>query len=278
MLYTELTDELVTLGADPTNESLFIYSTNRALRDFYNTRRILRTARIVTKGLTPITRYKELDCSGGPQVRIPLNGMAYSMRAHGKGQFMIRDGGSSRVQSVDSEEEATLIRGFIISGGEITFWSSFAFTIYDLCMYDRIFSDKLDSIPDGATRAVIDLREKYGDFMSFDSMPRDSEGNIISDCRLYDGKLEIASDFSGEILLTYRRLPLAIAGYDNEKIDIPEEYKHLFPLLVAYYVMLDTNESRAKLYKNLYEDGLSRLDKRSYTEIDPAYVTTNGWA
>ena len=278
MLYSELADELKILGADFTEEGLLLYSTNRALRDLYNARRILRTVRIVTKGLTPITHYKELDCSGGKQVVLPLHGTSYSMRIHGSGQYMVRDGENIRVYAVDSEEDAELVKGFIIFGGTITFWSSFAFTVYDLSMYDRLFSEKVEDIPDGGGAVVIDLRKKYGDFMSFVSEPCDVDGNPIAGCRLYDGRLEVGSGFSGEILLTYRRLPRKIVGQQQEELDLPEEYSHLFPLLVAYYTMLDVDESRAKLYKNLYEDGMSKIEKRSYTELDSSYVITNGWA
>lgn len=278
MLYTKLRDELAILSAAVIDDGLLLYSTNRALRDLYTTRRILRTVRIATKGLTPITRYEELDCSGGGQVTFPLHGLSYSMRVHGIGQYMIKDGQSTKVYSVDSPDSSQLIKGFVLNGGSITFWSSYNFIVYDLCMYDRLFSERLEDIPDGGDSVVIDLRKRYGDFMSFVSQPRGNDGRIIEGCKLYDGRIEVDVGFKGEILLTYRRLPRAATGYENDEIDLPEEYSHIFPLLVAFYSMLDIDEGRAKYYKGLYEDAIRRIDEGCYSEIDPSYVITDGWA
>ena len=69
-----------------------------------------------------------------------------------------------------------------------------------------------------------------------------------------------------------------IEGKIDDVIDLPEEYRHIFPLLVASYVWLDTEDAKAKYYRTLYEKNLAIIDSARYGSIDSSYRNINGWA
>ena len=71
-------------------------------------------------------------------------------------------------------------------------------------------------------------------------------------------------------------LEVSDAGEDFE-VDIPEEYTHLFPLLVTSCLWLEEDEAKSKYYKALYDECIKRIDSSGYEEIDYNYIDTNGW-
>ena len=280
MTYNELIYEVGLLAGSPiTDSELLLKSCNRALRTLYNNAKITKTARLATHGLKPVSYYREIKCINGEELVFPARGVAYSMRVHGNGRILITDGDIAIVERVDSPHESTVVKGFLTSGGTITFWGSMSFNIYDFSIYDQVFSEKKENIPEYGPTVTLDLREILGDFMTFVSPALDPEGNPLDNCRLHDGKLEIDSDYCGEIMLTYRRMPREILEDDDDvTVDLPEEYAHLLPLLVAHYAMLNIDESRAKYYKSLYNEGIELIRRESYGDLDCKYPVTNGWA
>ena len=251
---------------------------NRALRFFYNNVKITKTARLVAHGVRPVTHYKMISCKGGDEITLPVNGVAYSMRVHGTGRILVSDSTSSNVERFDSPIESKVIKGFLPLGGTITLWSSFSFTVYDFSVYDRLFSEKKEDIPDYGPTVVMDLREILTDFMSFISPPIDRDGVPLENCRMQNGRLEIDSAYKGEIMLTYRRMPAEIGGEEDDIIDVPDEYLHIFPLLVAHYFLLRIDDTMAKYYKSLYDKSMELVAKDSYSEMDYRYPVRNGWA
>ena len=280
MLYTELSDEVALLCGSPPSKDLLVSTANRALRDIYSQRRITRTVRLANRGLNRVSHYKKIECIVGHEYQLPINGVAISMKIHGSATYLIRNGTDFKVYNVDTGNEIQLVKLFVPQGGAMVFWTHYAFSIYDFSVYDRVFSPNVEDIPDGADTKIIDLRAQYGDFMSFLSPPTDAYGNILENYRLYDGKLEIDSDFDGEIIINYRRLPLSLTGVeDTETVDVPEEYAHLLPILIAHYLLLGTeNEAKGKYFKSIYDDGMKLIGELHYDVIEPTYIDTNGWA
>lgn len=279
MTYNDLIYQVDLLaGQSIEEEGLVLASANRALRDLFNRVKVTKTARLAAHGLRPTTYIKEINCINGQPYTVQVEGLAYSMRVHGSGRIMVSYGDVNNVERVDSMYESTLVKGFLPGLANITFWGSFSFTIYDFSIYDQNFSEERDEIPECGPTVTLDLRKIYGDFMSFVTPALDRDGNPIKNCALSDGRLVVDSEYKGEIFLTYRRLPTAITGEDDEILDIPEEYTHLFPLLVAHHATLSSNEAMAKYYKTLYEDSLELLERTSYNRLDCSYPVTNGWA
>lgn len=280
MTIQELEHEIKVLGFDGTIDlsTVLVPSANRAINYLYSRKCITKTVRLFARGSAISFYKKEIHCENGKPVSFPLNGKAYSMRVCGSGSYTIKDSSSTTIQSFDTGMEGKLIRGFIQNGGEIKFHGSFSFTVYHFTIYSETFSPYIDDVPEGGADFVFDLREIYGDFMSFVSPAVDSSGLAIPGCSLKDGKLYVDANYNGEIILTYRRRPAPIASIMVDEIDIPDEYCHLFPLIVASYVLLDSDEEKALYYKARYDEMVDCMEKNCYHQIDHNYKNIDGWA
>ena len=280
MLYSDLYTEVNLLtGGVVDNQNLLIFAANKALRDIYNETCIERTVRIATHGVRPSIYYSKIECTNAREQVIRIKGAAYSMRVHGTGQFAFTGGAGNRVISVDSPNEAKVIKGFYNGEGTITFWGGLSFTVYDFAMYDRLYTDNPDDIPEYTPEVTHDLRELFGDFLAFTSPAVDNSGRPIKSCRLRDGKIIVDNDFSGEIMLTYRRLPTLITNATmDQKIDIPGEYDHLLPILAASYATIESDKELSDLLRSIYRTNMDILRSMSYDKMDDKYIDTHGWA
>lgn len=280
MTLSELKTEVVALGFDGEigSDDIFISAVNRALCEIYSKRSILRTVTIYAAGRNPSYYQKEIHVEGGGAITLPLNGKAYSMRLCGMGNYWVTDGDDQELFQFDTGNESRLVQGFLNVGGSISFYGMVSFSVYDFSVFDEVYSIKAKDIPDGGAFRCFDLRSLYSDFLSFAGPATDASGNIIENCRLMDGKMELPSSYKGEIRISYRRLPETVTvNYEND-IDIPRELEHLLPLLVASYVWLDLDASKARHYFDHYERLCDILERNNYEKIDFNYIDTNGWA
>ena len=279
MTLDELKNEVTLLGFDDTIdlEGSIIPAANRALRHLYSQRIFTKTVRLFARRANISYYRSEIHCPNGRNTTIPANGKAYSMRLCGSGQYTINDGQAVSVKYFESGAESILVHGFLTWGGSITFWGGYSFTVYDYTIYSEIFSPHAKDIPNSVEKTVFDLRSMYGDFMSFLSPPTNARGEAIPKCTLCDGRVEVDSKYRGEILLTYRILPTKVTS-ETVEINMPEEYSHLFPLLVASYVILDIDEEKAIRYKSMYDEMISVIKTESYQSVDTAYKNEDGWA
>ncbi|MBQ8414102.1 MAG: hypothetical protein IJX58_02525 [Clostridia bacterium] len=258
---------------------LFINSVNRGLRRIYTDFPITREIKIARRSVKPIFYQKEIFCKNGQVYEFPLNGAAFSLRFHGRGKYMITDGDNVHTFDVESPYEAKVIKGFVSYGGTIAFWGSFSFTIYNFAVYDDLLSANMSDIPEEGVPWTVDLKQTRKDFLSFVSLPTDLKGNPIDGCKLYDGKVELPEKYSGELKITYRRLPTLLAGTsESQVIDVTDEYLYLLILLTAsnYWYFIDT--SLAERYETLYKEGVERMTNTTYTTVNPEYINTDGWA
>lgn len=281
MTLESLKNDVTLLGSEEViaNHNLFVFSLNRALRRLYSDRTVLKTVKLATGEIHPVTYYKKITCINGEKLELPIVPGAYSMRIHGDCRYMISDGEATKVYSITSKNEAQMVKGFVSYGGKITFWGSFTFTIYDFATYDQIYSELVEDIPDQDPTRVFDLRSLYGDFMSFVSSPTDEYGNPLKVYKLQDGKLEIDSDYIGEIIITYRRLPIEVHILEeNPTIDVADEYTHMLTLLVAHYYYYMSKADLSEDFLRQYEETLTRLNANTYPQLDAKYIDTNGWA
>ena len=279
MTLKELKNEVTSLGFDDTLDldDHILAAANRALRQIYSQRCITRTARIFARGSSVCYYQKELHCINGKSVTLPARGKAFSMRVCGSGYYSVQDGSTERVSQFSTGIESQLIREFLTWGGSIRFWGSFSFAVYDYTVYSEVYSALPSGIPMGGTTVVFDLREIYSDFLAFLTPAKDSFGNQIPGCALCDGRIELSSDYKGEIIITYRRLPEKITA-ETDVIDLPDEYTHLLPLLAASYVWVDTDAEKALYYKERYDEMINLLGSESYQSIDNSYRIKDGWS
>lgn len=265
-----------------TDRTALLSAANKALHELYLSIPITKTIRYNVRGNNPILHYDKVVCKPGQILTLPLKGLAYSMRIVGKGNCSIDDGENYSVEQIDTGKESLILRGFIIDGGTIKFWGSFTMVIYDFSLYDDIYAPDVTSIPDSSPVNSHDIRAKYSDFISFVSQPVDRFGNAIKNCRLRDGTLEIDSKFSGDIVLTYRRLPTPIYGINeefdyNEEIDVSEEHVYLLIYLTWYHYLIHVNEAKAAIFRERCDKVLESLNS-NLRYIDTNYIDVNGWA
>ena len=265
------------------NETL-TYILNGALRELYARMPITKTVNFNLRGHKPCTYYKEIICKSDQSITIPIQGMAYSFRVMGKGNYIVKDSVTTDAYQFDTGKESQLVRGFMNDAGTIRFWGGFTFVIYDLSIYDEIYSPEVESIPDGSPITVLNIREMYGDFLAFTSPPTDRFGKEIEGCRLYDGRFEISSDYSGEVYLTYRRLPKLITYVEDnddvtlaENIDVSEEYLQPLLYLTWYHLWYNMDDMRSKIYKERFES-LAKDILDGKRTVDTEYINENGWA
>ena len=278
MLFSELREKTRFCGYEIDDIEL-IHCANLALREIFTTQKIIRNVRLASGGIHRVSHYPIIDCKSGDRFEIPLNGKAFSMRVKGSGQYMLREGSEFNVFPIESGEDTMLIKKTVGTSASITLWTSYSMTVYDLSVYDRIYSMNIEDIPDGLSVTTYDIRSLYGDFMSFVAPPTDAGGVPISNYNMYDGRLEVDSEYEGEILLHYRRLPVSIVGAEeDEEIDIPSEYEYLLPLLAASYAILWIDEPRSKYLRSLYEAGLAALNSSSLDQLNTSYIDVHGWA
>ena len=152
------------------------------------------------------------------------------------------------------------------------------FDVYNAVTYSEILSSDVADIPDGNGLTEIDVRERIRDFGGFASLVTDSSGAPIRSAILSDGKITLPSDYSGEINLTYRRLPrLPTLTEPDAQIDVPREYEPLLPLLTAFYVLLDDEDEKAEIYKKAYTEALGCIKGAKYSASGLGYKDVNGW-
>lgn len=280
MTLNDLETEIVALGfnADIDTPEMLLTATNRALRDIYTHRNILKTVRLFCTDQKPSIRYKEIYCKNGKSQSFPFEGRAYSMRLCGEGFYSIVDGGNTNIIQFNTGKESKLVRGFVNVGGTIKFYGAVSFRVYDLSFYDEIYVTSNYDLPDGTGKKTFDIRKDYEDFLSFISLPTDLEGKVIEGSVLEDGRLTLPENYVGELLFTYRRLPEIVYDDPESEIDIPEEFSHVLPLLVAFYIWLDLDTSKARLYKSQYDEMIALIEKESYEKLDFRYEVKDGWA
>ena len=286
MTFEEFITELHGIGNGDviSSNATLTHALNGALRELYSRMPITKTVRFSLRGHNPCAYYKEIICKSNQSITIPVNGMAYSFRVMGQGNYIVKDSIATIAYQFDTGNESQLMRGYMNDAGTIRFWGGFTFVIYDLSIYDEIYSPEVEAFPDGSPITILDMRELYGDFLAFISPPTDRFGKTLECCRLHDGRIEIDSSFSGEIHLTYRRLPKLITYLSEtegitlaETVDVSDEYLQLLLYLTWYHYWYNQDDVRAKIYKDRFESMVKDITD-SQRIVDNIYVNENGWA
>ncbi len=278
MTLKELMLEVSSLGFDSSSESehTVLLAANRALRELFLTVGALGSFSFYARKSAPDTLIREITFRGGETITLPLTGRAFSMTVSGKGRYSVTDSVGKISEGFDTHGE--LIRGFLHGDATLTLEGECSFVVSRLATYTEVYSDSIEDIPDGEGFKVYNLREILGDYHCPTSLPTDSDGREIKGAVISDGRLTLPAEYSGTVRLIYRRLPRKISSADTADIDLPEEYSHLLPLLVASYVWLDREPELASHYRERYCAEAERLKKESRLSVGSVYNNINGWA
>ena len=284
MIYDELMQEVEGYGCGDVIEtkSLMVYHANTALIDLYHYIPATKTLKFYSRGYKPVIYHREIIYDGSAPITIYTTGKSYTMHVMGKGNYTIMDGGILKAFQFDTGKETQIIRGFLSEGGYIRFWGGFSFSIYNLAIYNDLLSTELDDIPDGTGKVIYDMRKICTDFLAFTSMPTDADGKVIESCKMFDGRIEIDSDYIGEVNVKYRRRPTKIMGiekdeYDEEVIDVQDEHIPMLIYLIWYHYWSNIDSARANQYKEKFDNLLSLYNENRMT-YDRSYIDVNGWA
>lgn len=279
MTLKELHSEIKALGFDDFIEldARFLTAASCALKGIYNAVSVSGKTKFFVRSSLPSGKISVFHHKGGGTDVLPLNGKAYSMRLYGKGMFMLDGKNIAERKSFDCEGD--VFHGFINGEATIKFLGALSYTVFNLVTFDEQFSDDAADIPDGSGYTTVDLARIVPDFLAFDSMPRDENGNIIECATLHDGKITFGPDFVGGVEIGYRRMPvLPSLDAPDVKIDLPSEYALLLTLLTASYILLDDDLDKAMHYKEIYESELERVTRFERKCTSGRYEIADGWA
>lgn len=129
----------------------------------------------------------------------------------------------------------------------------------------------------GMTR--YNFKELVDGFLGFYKKPRieiEEELIIFNDYHIENNKtLVIKGSFSGRLMCGYKRMPAVITDKTGDDVEIELEpiVHELVPLLAAYHIWLDDENTKATQYQNLYED---RKNEIMASNIEPTHIKITG--
>ena len=297
------------LGDDSTDR--FIYATNRALIEIDSLRprrrRVDINHRVPNNLLFTEPKYIERTETLAFATR---NAKSYYFEVSGKGSFTVglkhKNGNivwdNNNAKSFDSKTFISF-RGFITYNealfdkmnpahseltdeAVISFEGPYSYTIRNLAMYDKVYSDNAADISPYGSKPVYDISELVEDFEKFDTPPIDFNGN-----HLYEGydiencKVYLPIDKQGIYTLNYLHKVTAIS-HDADfsasstsviHIDLEDDLAALLPNLIAAYVWLDDEADKSQYYYNLYLQRAEQI-KRNTRNLNPvAFESVYGW-
>lgn len=277
MTVEQLKDEVCALGfeAQLDDNAHFILSANRALRLIFSERGVMGCAHIIVSAPERSFYINEYIHKPESPASFTVEGVALSFKVSGRGAFRLTSGGVSITEEFDTDYG--VIRKFIDREATLRFLGQLSFTVRDITGFSRITSAEESKIPVYAEKRTVELSRLIGDLFSLAKPPEDCHGKPIEGATIRGGSLLLPYDFSGEVILFYKRLPRTVHADDTEDIDIPAECAHLLPLLVASYIWLDDDGDKARYYMQLYKEAMALIKRYEPLSIDSGFTDVLGW-
>ena len=259
----ELRDTLSALGCPDAifETDLFTSVVNFALRRIYNDLEFFSIGSFYAHGITPVSR-RNIHHAPGEELTVPVVGKAISMRVSGPfAKIYIATGPSNFSYSIDGY--SYVIKELTPSNmAVISLCGDTDYTVYDLCVFDRVFSPRRDEIPDGTDLTSYNILKNHQNFISFAGLPTDAAGNIIEGAMVEGETVSVPADFCGEVYFKYRRRPIAFKTLDEDsQIDLPSNCAELLTLASLAYLYLNIDEDRAQVYDESYRQMMSSLPR-----------------
>ncbi|GEM_PF-3459549 len=275
MTYQELLNEVKCLGfeSEISDEEGFLFAANRALRQIFCERHVGREKHF---SYTPRHHSDAVSfhLAKGETKEIALSDGGCSFLLSGVGSYTLTVNNLTSTVAF-SDSVATPVRFLVSGGGSIVFTADDDVCVGRLRKFSGPFSSALDiPTPDGL--ASLNLSLLCPDFL-FLAGEIKLDGKPFPDARIGGGLLVFPDDASGDIGFPYFRTPTPL-GTDTVHVDIDPTLSHLLPLLVAAYLWLDDDPTRADYYMRLYRDGMSRLSLGVSEAPRAEYRDCLGWA
>ena len=272
-------------------EETFYPALNTALHDIFRMVPIKRRALLAHYPPDTLLVDTEKTLYSGGVLSYKAEGAkAYYIEISGKGTINLSDVSGEKtkgVSAVDFEKVYgyQIIKGFcrnrdgdFLSELRITINAKTLCKVKTIAIYGDMVSDNADDIPAPDKYTVYNLDRIFSDLSMLAEQPKWDGGNTLTDFHIEGKFLSVPRETKGDIVLTYTPKIHEYTVDDNEEnIDLPDEYIGALKLLIASYVWLDDNESRAKYYKGLYNEEIALISAK-HRDLNPIkYESVNNW-
>jgi hypothetical protein len=169
---------------------------------------------------------------------------------------------------------------------EIIFDGDYDYTIRNLAMYDKVYSDDESTIVPYGTEIGYNLKDFTDDFETVSSPPIDERGNYLhEDYRIEGATVYLPANKPGVYTINYlHKVRLIPNGSDVSgasgtpiEIDLEDDLASLLPNLIASYVWLDDETDKSQYYYNLYLQRAERIRSEA-RDLNPIeFTSVNGW-
>ena len=278
MTLSDLVAEVSSLGFDGEIDcdTLFLTSLKRCLTEIFTTQSITSHTVLHKSKERVSARPGNIHYNGCDAISLPLAGHAICFYTTGHGYYTITSGGKS--QTFTFSGERTRHTRLFGGSGKIVFSGDAPYDVTDIAVFSDFYSDEND-VPDSAPKRKYDMKKTVDDFLDFASSAKDDDGRELACVSFSSGCIFVDGEYEGNIHITYRRLPkISINSNPEREIDIPREYEHLLPVLLASYVYLDTDSKKSQYYREIYTDMIKQIRGPRVSDKLCAYKDTNGWA
>ena len=215
---------------------------------------------------------------------------AFCIEISGAGEISFKDENNSswRMEPVpvDKAYGYRVIRAFCKSATgefpdtlEITIKASTMCRLKAIAIYGDIMSEVADDIPSYDKYIRYNLERIIPDFAQMCTQPRWRDSNALNDYYIDGSKFfYVPRDKTGDIEICYIAKVREYTIDDaNEPIELDEECIGALKLLIASYVWLDDNASRAQYYKGLYNEEIALIAAKHRDLNLVKYESVNNW-
>ena len=300
MRVSELYSQVAKLGFEDTLEDgqAFYYALNRATVQVNAIRPKIGVIEIFNKPLdNRISDYSFTAREVFPNVEYSAVGAkAYYFEVIGEGNYKITytkdDAEHTAVGNKFNTNTFTPIRGLVTTEEgnwiedevKLTISGDFVIYVRSAALYDKLYSSNPDDVPAFRKWVPYDISVLASDFLALEERPLTSETGItINDgYEIEDGKvLLLPYDTPGCYKIRYKKqmpkieytnAPLS----DDTEIELDDELCTLLPLLMASYLWLDDEPTKAQYYLTLYTARANEIEYKT-KQLKPLNYNTNGW-
>ena len=305
MTIKELYDSVAQLGFETSLEDndRFYLAVNRAIIQINRLRpktKVYELSHFPIDNLLGNDKGEPVSNDGEALIFVADGAKAYYFECNGNGTLIIEKNiagdewaviGSETLTSADGN--FTKYRGFIKDGSDfytgtvrLRFAGDYVLWVKNVAMYDKLRSEKVTDIPDFSEYVAYDFASLANDFASFVRPPIADAGQnkgfvLDSDYFLSgDATLLIPASVKGSYSVRYNRKISSINQDENAEttnIDLDDDLCAILPNLVAAYIWVDDEPTKAEYYLSLYREQAAEIYATAKKLEPVVYRNRNGW-
>ena len=279
MTTNQLLKETYALGFEDTGEADggFFFSAARAQRQIFSDLASEIRREITVSPPEVSAHVSEYRHAPYEKKSFTFRGYSFSFKFSGWGSYTLEDKVSKK--SVGFRGASGVVREIFEEECTVTFAGEFSYVITDLTAFASNLGYDESDVPVYSEYTEHSLPLLISDYSAMTEPPTDSCGKTIKGAHTVGDSLYLPFEYSGKVLITYKRLPTPISTSDlSEAIDIPRSLEHLLPILTASYMWLDDDPEKAEYYAAIYRNEAARLTVTSRKSRSAEYCDVSGWA